>query len=389
MSFDEQITRTGTHSVKWDNMEDIYGVPSDDGLPMWVADMDFRPPQSVQDAMQKVVSHGIYGYTNCDKEYRAAIAWWMKTRHNWEIDPVWIFTTTGLVNACGVCLDAYTDPGDSVVLFTPVYHAFAKVIKLAGRKVKEMPMALVDGQYTLDFDAYEAQMDGSETMLIFCSPHNPGGRVWTREELQQVADFCERHDLLLVSDEVHHDLVYTGTHIPMCELGPEVKKRTVMLTAPSKTFNIAGLHCGQTIIPDDALRAKFAERMQAIYISPNMMGQLATIACYSPEGAKWADGLVEYLRGNRAVFDAAVNAIPGLKSMDMQSTYLAWVDFSGTGMSREEFTARVEKTAKIAANHGTTFGSGGETYLRFNLGTPRANIEEACKRLAEAFADLQ
>lgn len=389
MSFDEQITRNGTHSVKWDNMEDIYGVPSDDGLPMWVADMDFRPPQSVQDAMQKVVSHGIYGYTNCDKEYRAAIAWWMKTRHNWEIDPAWIFTTTGLVNACGVCLDAYTDPGDSVVLFTPVYHAFAKVIKLAGRKVKEMPMALVDGQYTLDFDAYEAQMDGSETMLIFCSPHNPGGRVWTREELQQVADFCERHDLLLVSDEVHHDLVYTGTHIPMCELGPEVKKRTVMLTAPSKTFNIAGLHCGQTIIPDDALRAKFAERMQAIYISPNMMGQLATIACYSPEGAKWADGLVEYLRGNRAVFDAAVNAIPGLKSMDMQSTYLAWVDFSGTGMSREEFTARVEKTAKIAANHGTTFGSGGETYLRFNLGTPRANIEEACKRLAEAFADLQ
>jgi cystathionine beta-lyase len=389
MNFDEQITRTGTHSVKWDNMEDIYGVPSEGGLPMWVADMDFQPPQAVQDALQRAVGHGILGYTNYDKEYRAAICWWMKTRHNWEIDPSWIFTTTGLVNACGICLDAYTDPGDSVVLFTPVYHAFAKVIKLAGRKVKEMPMVIEDGQYKLDFGAYDALLDGSEKMMIFCSPHNPGGRVWTRDELQQAADFAERHDLLLVSDEVHHDLVYSGTHLPMCELGPDVKKRTVMLTAPSKTFNIAGLHCGQAIIPDDALRAKFAERMQALYICPNMMGQFATAACYSPEGAEWADALVDYLRGNREVFDAALNAIPGVKSMDMQSTYLAWVDFSGTGMSREEFTRRVEQDAKIAANHGTTFGTGGELFLRFNLGTPRANVEEACKRLAEAFADLQ
>ncbi|WP_425074148.1 MalY/PatB family protein [Sagittula sp. S175] len=387
--FDEDIDRFGTHSVKWDMMETLYGVPASDGLAMWVADMDFRPPACVQAAVQKMADHGVYGYYGDDAPYREAIRWWMDTRHGWQIRPEWIFTTHGLVNGTSMCIESFTAPGDAVVLMTPVYHAFARVIKAAGREVVECPLALTDGVYRMDFDAWDAQMTGRETMLILCSPHNPGGRVWTRDELEGVAAFCKRHDLVLVSDEIHHDLVMPGhTHTPMA-LIEGVAERLVMMTATTKTFNIAGSHSGNVIIPDETLRAKFAGKMAALGISPNSFGLFMAEAAYSPEGAAWVDALVDYLDGNRRLFDEGVNAIPGLKSMEMQSTYLAWVDFSGTGMTREEFTKRVEDGARIAANHGPTFGLGGDSFLRFNFATPRARVVEAVARLQKAFGDLQ
>ena len=389
MSFDEIIDRRDTHCAKWDKMEAIYGVPRDTGIAMWVADMDFRPPQVVQDALATMMDHGVYGYFGDDGAYLDAIRWWMKNRHGWQVDPEWIFTTHGLVNGTAMCVDAYTAPGDGVVLFTPVYHAFAKVIKAADRKVVECEMPLVDGRYEMDFDAWDAQMTGTEKMLILCSPHNPGGRVWSRAELQGVADFAKRHDLILVSDEIHHDLVMPGhTHIPMAKIDG-VEDRLVMMTATTKTFNIAGSHSGNVIIPDPALRARFGARMAALGLSPNSFGLFMATAAYSPEGAAWVDDLVQYLDGNRRLFDEAVNAIPGLASMKLESTYLAWVDFSGTGMAKEEFTRRVEQEAGIAANHGPTFGKGGDSFLRFNIATPRARVEEACARLADAFHDLQ
>jgi cystathionine beta-lyase len=390
MDFDTLIDRRGTHCAKWDMMESLYGVSPDDGLAMWVADMDFAVPSVVTDKMRKMADHGVYGYVNCEAPYKDAIRWWMQNRHGWEVEPDAIFTTTGLVNGVGMCLDTFTKPGDGIVLFTPVYHAFAKVIRNAGREVVECLMTNTDGRYEMDFDAYDAQMTGKEKMVILCSPHNPGGRVWSQAELQAVADFAKRHDLILLSDEIHHDLVYPGhTHIPMQNAVPEVTERLLMLTAPSKTFNFAGLHTGQVIIPDPHLREQFQRRMLALALASNSAGQYATAAAYSPEGAKWADQLVAYLDGNRQVFDAAIEKIPGLSSMPLAATYLSWVDFSGTGMSREEFTKRVEQGARIAANHGTTFGTGGENFLRFNLGTQRSRIEEACARLAEAFSDLQ
>lgn len=389
MSFDEIINRRGTHCAKWDAMEKLYGVPSDEGIAMWVADMDFRPPQVVQDALQAQLNHGVYGYFGDDSEYRAAIQWWMAERHNWKIDPSWIFTTHGLVNGTAMCVDTFTAPGDGVVLFTPVYHAFAKVINAAGRKVVECEMPIIDGRYELDFDTWDAQMTGAETMLVFCSPHNPGGRVWTQAELQGVADFAKRHDLILVSDEIHHDLVMPGnTHIPMAHI-EGIADRLVMMTATTKTFNIAGSHSGNVIIEDSDLRAKFGVRMMALGLSPNSFGLFMAMAAYSPAGAAWVDDLVTYLDGNRQLFDDAVNAIPGLKSMNLEATYLAWVDFDGTGMPREEFTRRVQEDAKIAVNHGPTFGKGGESFLRFNIATPRAQVKEACTRLAKAFEDLQ
>ncbi|MDC1480808.1 pyridoxal phosphate-dependent aminotransferase [Ascidiaceihabitans sp.] len=389
MSFDDIIDRRGSHCVKWDMMEEIYGVPTDTGLAMWVADMDFRPPQCVLDAVQGQVDHGVMGYFGDDSKYKEAINWWMETRHNWKVHPSWIFTTHGLVNGTAMCVDAFTSAGDGVVLFTPVYHAFAKVINAAGRKVVECELTNNNGRFEMDFEAYDAQMTGSEKMVILCSPHNPGGRVWSKAELQGVADFTKRHDLILVSDEIHHDLVMPGSaHIPMSHIDG-ITDRLVMMTATTKTFNIAGSHSGNVIIEDPDLRAKFAARMAAMGLSANSFGLFMATAAYSPEGATWVDGLVEYLDGNREIFDAGVNAIPGLASMNLEATYLSWVDFDGTGMSREDFTKRVEKDAQIAVNHGPTFGTGGDTFLRFNIATPRSRVQEAVDRLAKAFNDLQ
>jgi cysteine-S-conjugate beta-lyase len=389
MDFDTPINRFGSHSVKWDSMEAFYGVPAQDGIAMWVADMDFRPPACVQHALEGMLAHGVYGYYGDDAAYLDAIRWWMQTRHGWDVDRAHIFTTHGLVNGTAMCVDTFTKPGDGVVLFTPIYHAFARVIKGAGREVVECRLANVNGRYEMDFAAWDAQMTGRETMLILCSPHNPGGRVWSLDELQGVADFCKRHNLLLVSDEIHHDLVMPGQkHTVMATL-PGISERLVMMTATTKTFNIAGAHSGNVIISDPVLRARFAERMNAMGISPNSFGLFMATAAYSPEGAAWVDALNLYLDENRKIFDAGVNQIPGLKSMPLEATYLAWVDFAGTGMAQAEFIDRVQKVAKIATNHGTPFGAGGESFLRFNLATPRSVVIEAVKRLQTAFADLQ
>ncbi|TFL17445.1 MalY/PatB family protein [Jannaschia formosa] len=388
--FDQIIDRRGSHCVKWDGMETIYGVSPEDGLAMWVADMDFRPPNCVIEAVQKQAEHGIFGYFGNDVPYRDAIRWWMKERHGWEVDRDAIFTTHGLVNGTALCVDTWTAPGDGVVLFTPVYHAFAKVIRGNGRRVVECELAYEDGRYTPDFDAWDEVIarEGA-TMAILCSPHNPNGRVWTRDELEGFAALAKRHDLTLVSDEIHHDLAYPGqAHIPMARI-EGIADRLVMLTAPTKTFNIAGSHTGQVIVHDERLRAQFAQKMLGLGLSPNSFGLFMTMAAYSPEGAAWVDDLMVYLDGNRKLFDEGIGAIPGLRSVPLEATYLSWVDFENTGLPREDFTARVEKEAKIAVNHGPTFGKGGDSFLRFNIATPRARVEEAVARMQRAFGDLQ
>jgi cysteine-S-conjugate beta-lyase len=389
MSFDDTIDRRGTHCVKWDMMQTNYGVSPDDGIAMWVADMEFRPPASVQKAVEDMAAHGVYGYFGDDSTYKAAICWWMAERHGWVVDPASIFTTHGLVNGTALCVDAFTAPGDGVVLFTPVYHAFARVIKAAGREVVECPLVQVAGRYEMDFDTYDAQMTGRETMLILCSPHNPGGRVWTRAELRAVAAFAKRHELILVSDEIHHDLTMPGqVHIPMTAIDG-IDEQLVMMTATTKTFNIAGAHIGNVIIADPDLRARFAARMMAMGISPGSFGMQMATAAYSPEGARWVDDLRHYLDGNRRIFDAGMNAIPGVASMPLESTYLAWVDFTGTGMDKAEVARRIEKDARIAVNHGPSFGTGGDNRMRFNFAAPRVQIIDAVARLQKAFGDLQ
>ncbi|MBL9053542.1 MAG: pyridoxal phosphate-dependent aminotransferase [Tabrizicola sp.] len=390
MTFDSPILRVGTHCSKWDTMEPLYGLSPDEGIAMWVADMEFRPPKTVQLALEQMLAHGVYGYFGDDRAYLDAIRWWMKNRHGWEVKPEWVFTTHGLVNGTAMCIDAFTKPGDAVVLMTPVYHAFARIIRAAGREVLECPLTLADGKARMDFAGWEKLLTGREKMLILCSPHNPGGRVWTVEELRAVAAFCEKHDLILVSDEIHHDLVYPGQkHTVMANAAPEIANRLVMMTAATKTFNIAGAHTGNVIIADPILRQTFANRMNAMGISPNSFGMQMVTAAYSPEGAAWVDALMRYLDGNRKLFDEGISRIPGLRSTPLEATYLAWIDFSATGMAQTEFIERVQKTAKIATNYGASFGKGGETYLRFNIACPRAMVAEAVSRLEKAFSDLQ
>ena len=390
MNFDEKIDRLGTHSAKWDMVEQLYKLSPEDALPMWVADMDFRPPAGVQEALEAMLRHGVYGYFGDERDYLSSIAWWMENRHGWTLDPAAIFTTHGLVNGTALCVDTWTEPGDAVVLMTPVYHAFSRVIRAAGREVRELPLALEEGRYRMDFDGWSDLMTGREKMLILCSPHNPGGRVWDAEELRGVAAFAELHGLILVSDEIHQDLVFPGhRHLPMTVAAPEAAERLVMMNAATKTFNIAGAHIGNVIVPDAKLRAAFAKRHAALGISPNSFGMNMVTAAYSPEGANWVDDLVTYLDGNRKAFDAGIASIPGLLSMPLEATYLAWVDASDAGLTPAEFVDRVQKQARIAANHGATFGKGGETSLRFNFACTRAMVDEAVARLQEAFSDLQ
>ena len=233
-------------------------------------------------------------------------------------------------------------------------------------------------------------MTGKEKIVILCSPHNPGGRVWTEQELKEVADFAKRHDLILISDEIHHDIVYPGAnHVPMTSVDENIYDRLVMMTATTKTFNIAGAHTGNVIIPDEKLRKEFTLKMTALGISPNSFGLFMAKAAYSPEGAVWVDNLTKYLDGNRQIFDNAISKIPGLDTMKLEGTYLAWVDFSKTGMEQQEFIDRVQKTAKIAASQWWTFGENGSSFLRFNFATTTENIKIAVERLGNAFSDLQ
>ncbi|APX22146.1 MAG: putative C-S lyase [Rhodobacteraceae bacterium] len=388
--FNTPIDRRGSGSAKWDLMDKLFGVDPVDGLAMWTADSDYPTAPCVIEAVQAEVDRGIFGYFSDTPRYTGAVKWWMANRHDWEIEEDWIVPTHGLGNGVALCVDVWTQPDDHVVIFSPVYHEFAAKVRRAGRTVTECPLKREGDVYQLDLEDAQARLTGKETMLIWCSPQNPTGRVWSPDELRAVADFAERNGMMLLSDEVHHDLIYPGNRfVAMDVAAPDVRPRLVVLTAASKTFNLAGQRVGALIIPDPGLRAAMEARINALDSKPNALGFIMSAAAYSPEGAAWVDAQVEHLIGNRAVFDEAVNAIPGVRSLPLQGTYLAWVDFSGTGMSFDEFNARIRDEAKIAASPGPSFGTGGETCMRINLATTRGIVSEAGARLQRAFADLQ
>ena len=390
MSFDDPIDRRGTNSTKWDKMEMLYGVSPDDGLAMWTADSDYATAPCVVDAIRKAADHGVFRYSWEHPDYLSAVQWWMKTRHNWEIEQNWILTSQGLGNAIALCLDVWSEPEDGVVTFSPVYHEFSHKIAKTGRKLTECPLKREGDTYVLDLDDAQSRLTGQEKLLLWCSPQNPSGRVWSPEELRAVAQFAARNDLILVADEIHHDLVYPGsTFVPMDVAAPEARNRTVTLTASSKTFNIAGQRTGNMIIPDDKLRAEMVHRLNTLDYGPGSLAVNMITAAYSPKGAAWVDAQISHLEVNRKIFDEAINKIPGLKSLPLQATYLAWVDFSGTGMSHDEVATRIRDVAKIAVSQGPSFGAGGETFQRFNLATQRSRVIEACERMTHAFSDLQ
>ncbi len=388
--FDRVIERRGTHSSKWDNIARLSGIESPDALAMWVADMDFAAPPGVTAALAAETEHAVHGYYADTGSWAAALAGWLARRHGLTINPSWVSPTPGIVSGLGLILQAVSETGDEVVVFPPAYHAFRKIILANERRILDMQLVETNGRYVMDFDALRRRLTARTKVVFLCSPHNPGGTVWSPAELSELAALCAERDLTLVSDEIHCDLVFAGAkHTPTLTAAPEVADRLITCVAATKTFNLAGAHVGACIIPNAALKRRVDARIAASGLgSYNRFGMIATEAAWRT-GEPWLDALLPYLAENRDQLDARIAAAaPGARSMHLDGTYLAWVDFSGTGLKPEEVAARVKK-ARIFVSPGEQFGPGGETWLRINFATPRPILEDALGRLDEVFADLR
>ncbi len=387
-NFDEQLVLRGTHASKYDNVKKVFGVDDPDIIPMWVADMDFPAAPAIRAALQVEIDRGYFGYFANPEPASQAVAGWYSNRHGWDVDPACVHYTHGVVSGYGDVIAAFSAPGDAVIVFPPVYHAFYRQVEAMGRSVLESPLVLKDGMFHMDLDALAKALTGREKILTFCSPHNPGGRIWTADEIRAVAKFCADHDLILISDEIHMDLVFPGaSFLPTGVAAPDCKNRLVVLTAASKGFNIAGGETGLMLVPDDGLRARVAKVLSDRESTPNRFGMAMTLAAFSESG-DWSGAVRAYLAENFRIFAERMNALPGVSVMPMQSTYLTWVDFSPLGMTDKELMDRV-LAAKVAPSPGTQFGTGGAGHLRFNVALPRPTLLEAISRIEAAFSDLQ
>ncbi len=386
--FDTPLPLRGAHASKYDAIKKSFGVDDPDIIPMWVADMDFKAAPAILAALQTEIDRGYFGYFTDPAPVSAAVAGWYADRHGWEVDPGCIRYTHGVVNGFGDVLAAFSAPGDAVIVFSPVYHAFFRQIRAMGREVLESPLVQRDGVFHMDLEALAAQLTGRERILTLCSPHNPGGRLWTEDEIRAVAAFCEAHDLILVSDEIHMDLTFPGVpFVPTAVAAPECLDRLVVLTAASKGFNIAGAETGLMLVPDAALMRRMEPVLLDREATPSRFG-MAMIRAAFGESGDWSDAVRAYLAENFRIFDERVSELPGVSVMPMQATYLSWVSFEDLGMTDAELQKRV-LGAKIAANPGTQFGEGGSGHMRFNVALPRATLLDAIARLEAAFSDVQ
>jgi cystathionine beta-lyase len=389
--FDRVVERRGTHASKWDNMARLSGITSPDAIPMWVADMDFPAPPGVTAALAAEIERATHGYYADTGSWAAALANWMKRRHGLTIDPAWVSPTPGIVSGLGLILQAVTAPGDEVVVFPPAYHAFRKIIKANDRNILDAQLVQTQGRYAMDLDALRGKVTPRTKVVFFCSPHNPGGTVWSAEEIRALASFCAEHDLILVSDEIHCDLVFDGAkHTPTMMAAPDIADRLITCVAATKTFNLAGAHVGACVTSNAELKRRLDARIAASGLgSYNGFGMIATEAAWRT-GEAWLDALLIYLAKSRDLFDRRIEAAaPGARSMRLDGTYLAWVDFSKTGLKHDDVAARVAQRARIYASPGEQFGPGGENWLRFNFATPRPILDEALERLEAAFQDLR
>lgn len=389
--FDRVIDRRGTHASKWDNMEKYSGVSSSDGIPMWVADMDFQAPPGVTEALQEEITRGTHGYYADTGTWAKALCGWMATRHNVTFETDWVSPVPGVVSGLGLILQAVTEPGDEVVLFPPAYHAFRRIVTANNRVILDAELAQSNGRYVMNLEALKGQLTTKSKIVFFCSPHNPGGTVWSAQEIRELAQFCIENDLILVSDEIHCDLVYSGaTHTPTLVAAPDVADRLITCVAATKTFNIAGAHVGACVTSNPEMKAKLDARIMASGLgSYNAFGMIATEAAWRT-GEAWLDELLPYLEGNRDMLDKRIEAaVPGSKSMRLDGTYLGWVDFTDTPLTAEQVSDRVKTKARIFASPGPQFGPGGGDWLRFNFATPRPTLEEALTRIEDAFSDAR
>ena len=383
-NFDEIIERRGTHAIKTDALGTRYGNP--DLIPLWVADMDFKSPPAIANAIIERAKHGIFGYTAPSQEYFDAIINWINRKHNWTIQQEWISFIPGIVKGIAFAIDCFTSKDHKIIIQPPVYHPFRIVPEFHHRFVADNPLILQSGEYKMDLEGLRSLIEPSCKMLILCNPHNPGGRVWTHQELSDIAEICYDKNILVISDEIHSDLAFAPyKHIPFASVSEKAAQNSITFMAPSKTFNIAGIVSSYSIIPNEELREKFHSYLKASELEEgHIFAYLATQAAYD-NGDEWLMEAKDYIRENIIFVDEYLKAnIPQIKAMLPQASFLVWLDCRTLNMSQEELVSLFVDEAGLALNDGTMFGFGGEGFMRLNVGTPLANIKKALDNLKKA-----
>ena len=370
--FDKQIDRRGTNSLKWNKYKD------QDIIPLWVADTDFMAPQGVIDALQQRVAHGVFGYSRPSPRLIELVIERMQQRYGWKIEPEWLLFMPGVVPGLNFGIKAWCRPEQHVITPKPVYYPFLHAPEHNDRPVSYLPMQLVEDRWLPDFAMLEQQAQSADVLLL-CNPHNPGGTVFTREELQRIADIAIRHDLIVISDEIHCDLLLEPDvqHIPFASLSPEAAARSAVLMAPSKTFNIAGLCSSFAIIPDSRLRFKLQQAMRGLMADNNLIGLVAAEAAYE-HGDEWLQAQIEYLRANRDLVEKTLGCLPGIKIAKLEATYLAWIDVSG--LKLEDPIAAFE-AGGVGLSPGAQFGD--KNFVRLNFGCSRILLQQALDRMVK------
>ena len=384
-NFDAMVDRRGTSCLKYD-----FGMKRkgrDDLLPLWVADMDFKLPEEILADLRKRVDHGIFGYTDPDAEYYAALDRWFSIHHGYHVDPATVTVGCGVVYGLATGVKAFSEPGDTIIIQQPVYYPFREVIEDNGRKFINSQLRYENGKYTIDFDDFEKKIiENKVKVFILCNPHNPVGRVWKKEELEKLGDICLKHNVIIMDDEIHCDFNFPGHKTTsFMTLDAKYRKNLVLYTSPSKTFNVAGLQPANIIIPDEGLRAKYRKANSAAgYSQGNVMGMAAVKAVYT-KGDEWVKELLEYINGNMEyVRDFVKTNLPKAHLVEPEGTYLLWIDFSGYGFTDEELEHIMVDEAKLWLDSGKIFGPATAQFERFNIACQRATVQQAFKQLKDA-----
>lgn len=383
-NFDEVIERKGTSSVKHDKLKFLYG--RDDLLSLWVADMDFRTPDFIVKALKERCDHEVFGYTFAPDSYFESITNWVQYRYHWKVPREWISYIPGIVRGISFALDCFTQPGDKVIIQPPVYHPFRLVPEDLGRKVVNNPLRMVNGRYEMDFEQLESVIDEKCKALILCNPHNPGGMVWGKETLIRLAEICRKNNILVISDEIHAEMVFPGnTQFPFASVSEAAAANSITFMAPSKTFNIAGIVSSYAIVPDPVLREKFYAYLEARELGEGtIFAYTATTAAYT-YGAEWLQQMRQYVIANMNYVDEYLKKnIPQIKVYPAQASFLLWLDCRELNLTQEELVDLFVDKARLALNDGSIFGAEGVGYMRLNIGCPRSILEKAMHALEKA-----
>jgi len=384
LDFDKLVNRKGTDCLKYD-FALRRGLP-EDVLPLWVADMDFETSSYIEDAVIERTRHGIFGYSEVGQEYFNAVSSWMKRRHNWEVKPNWLIKTPGVVFALAMSVKAFTNPGDSVLIQQPVYYPFSEVIEDNGRVIVSNDLYLgQDNRYHIDFEDFENKIvENGIKLFLLCNPHNPSGRVFTKEELTRLGDICLKHNVIVVSDEIHNDFVFEGEHTVFTTVKKEFEDIAIVCTSASKTFNLASMLISNIFIPNQTIRRRFRKEVDAAGISQlSVIGLVATQAAYT-YGDEWYEAMLSYVKENIEFTKAYVKEnLPGVNVVHSEGTYLVWLDFSNTGLDVKELDRRIIHEAKLWLDSGKIFGKIGEGFQRINVATQRSIVKECLDRIKE------